>query len=62
MADYTMDDLEALEPEWEKVFGDMMPKGFEITPDQVPVMRQCIDERSQAPLEAYVATLGGNPY
>ena len=34
-----------------------MPFGFEVTPDQVPVMRECLRARSRKPLEDYVASL-----
>ena len=55
MADYTMDDLEALAPEWRRVFGEPMPMGFEVTPSLVPLMRRCIRARSQQELDDYVA-------
>ena len=54
---FSMDDLEALAPEWERVFGGPMPMGFEIGPEQVPIMRQCIRDGSRAPLQAYIAGL-----
>lgn len=58
MADYTWMDLEALRPEWEAAFdGAPMPMGFEVTPDQVPVLRKCIARKSQEPLDAYVSGL-----
>ena len=57
MMSYSWEDLEALRPEWERVFNTGMPMGFEITPDQVPMMKQCIEEKSEAPLEAYIASL-----
>ena len=56
MADttYTWEDLEALEPQWEALFGEGLPKGFEITPSQVPLIRRCLAERSTVPLDRYV--------
>ena len=59
MADlaYTWEDLEALEDDWLALFGDPMPKGFEITPSQVPLMRRCLVERSTVPLNRYVESL-----
>ena len=62
MAEYTMDDLEALAPDWERVFGEDMAMGFEIQPAQVPMLRECIRLRSQAPLEAYIESLEGRTY
>ena len=60
MADdtYTWEDLEALEPQWLALFGGPLPKGFEVTPSQVPLIRQCLAERSTAPLDRYVQSLG----
>ena len=57
MADYTWDDLEALVPEWERIFGETMPRGFEIGPSQVPIIRECIEKRSQEPIIRYVKSL-----
>ena len=60
MADtaYSWEDLEALEPQWLALFGGPLPKGFEVTPSQVPLIRRCIAERSTVPLERYVESLG----
>ena len=58
MADYTLDDLAALSPRWESVFGESLPMGFEITPAQVPMLRRCLRERSHEPLEEYIESLG----
>ena len=54
MPTYTWDDLDALCEQCESVFGEKMTFGFEIGPEQVPLMRECIEKRSQAPLEKYV--------
>ena len=54
---YTMVDLVRLAPRWEKVFGDTMPMGFEVGPEQVPIIERCIREKSREPLAEYVATL-----
>lgn len=60
MADttYTWADLEALGPQWEALFGKGLPKGFVIMPIHVPLIRQCIAERSTVPLDRYVQSLG----
>ena len=54
---YTMDDLFALAAEWEQVFGESMPAGFEIGPSDVPLMRQCIRERSRQALNDHIKAL-----
>ena len=54
---YTMADPERLGPQWEKVFGDTMPMGFEVGPEQVPIIERCIREKSRELLAEYVATL-----
>ena len=57
MSDYTDGDLSALAPEWERIFGKPMPRGFEVTPDQVPIIRECIEKRSTRPLNRYVSSI-----
>lgn len=54
MPSYTWADLDALREQWERVFEETMPYGFEIGPEQVPLMRECIEKRSREPLEKYV--------
>ena len=54
MVDYTWQDLEVLVPDWERVFEVPMPRGFEVGPDQVPIMRECIEKRSKRPLVRYI--------
>ena len=49
--------LEQLREDWETVFEEGMPWGFEIGEEQMPMLRECIDQESKAPLEAYVASL-----
>ncbi|MCY4607493.1 MAG: hypothetical protein OXD40_02695 [bacterium] len=55
---YTMTDLIALMPAWEKTFGEDMPFGFEVRPAQVPIIKECIAKRSQEPLNAFIRGLG----
>ena len=62
MAEYTMDDLLALQPRWLETFGDDLAYGFEIMPPQVPMLRQCLREKSKAPLRAFIKTLAGRAY
>ena len=51
-------DLLALQDEWEAVFnGETMPWGFEVGPEQVPILRECIRKRSRRPLDAFVRSL-----
>ena len=57
MANYGIEDLVALRQDWERVFGSSMPMGFEITPDQVPVIKKCIETESQKPLRDYIDSL-----
>ena len=54
---HTWNDLEALREPWAEVFGEPMGFGFEIGPEQFPMMRECIRTRSKAPLEAYIASI-----
>ena len=54
---HTWEDLEALREPWEATFGGTMPFGFEIGPEQVPMMRECIRTRSREPLKAYIASI-----
>ncbi len=54
---YTWQDLEDLAPEWYRLFGEEMPKGFEVTPEQVPIIRECIRTKSQKPLDDYARSI-----
>ena len=57
MVDYTWQDLEILVPDWERIFGETLPRGFVIGPDQVPMVRECIEKRSKRPLDLYIKSL-----
>ena len=52
---YIYDDLIALQAPWLATFGEPMPFGFQIGPNQVPILRQCLAEESQEPLDDFVA-------
>ena len=49
-------ELDGLREDWEAIFDESMPWGFGIDVEQIPILRQCIAERSQDALEAYFAT------
>ncbi len=51
---YDWEDLMSLRHAWEETFGESMPMGFEIGPDQYPTMKECIEKRDQAPLEDFI--------
>ncbi len=53
----TWSDLEKLAPDWYRTFGESMPMGFEVTPDQIDIIRDCIRQKSQKPLDDYVESL-----
>ncbi len=48
--DITLEEHDALAKEWHGVFGEEMPWGFGISPNEVPVLRQCIASQSKEPL------------
>lgn len=54
------DDFEDMRDRWEAIFDESMPWGFEIGEEQVPMLRQCIAERSKAPLQAYIDSIPKN--
>ena len=54
---YTIEDMVRLAPKWDEVFGEPMSIGFDVQPEQVPILERCIAEKSRAPLDAYIATL-----
>ena len=54
---YTWDDLMALRKPWEETFGETMAYGFEIGPDDVPLLRQCIAEKSRERLRRHIEEL-----
>ena len=45
------DERERLERDWWATFRAPMPYGFDVTDDDFPVLRECIEQRSQAPLD-----------
>ena len=57
MADYGIDDLIDLRDKWEEVFGSPMPMGFEIGPNQVPILKKCLESGDQKPLIDYVESI-----
>lgn len=57
MAEFTENDLDRIEPEWERIFGERMPRSFEVGPAQVPILRCCIEQRSMQPLHDYLRTI-----
>ncbi len=57
---YTMKDLIALMPVWERTFGNALPFGFVVGPAQIPIIKECIAKRSQEPLNAYIRGLGAD--
>ena len=57
MVEYTWDDLEALRPAWCETFGQELAMGFEIGPAQVPMLQECLKQKSQALLKAYIKAI-----
>ena len=49
--------LDELRSDWTALFNEPMPWGFEVGEEQIPMLRQCIAERSKAPLEVYIQSL-----
>ena len=43
-----------LSEEWEKVFGEPLKEGPMITSDVFPILRECLAQKSKAPMEVYV--------
>ena len=54
---YSMRGLIRLEPRWREVLGETMPQGFGIGPEAYPVLEECLDKRSQEPLDDYLREL-----
>ena len=48
------EEMRALSLRWQEVFGTGMPYGFEVTDEDAPIIRQCIEERSERPLNDLV--------
>ena len=57
MAKYDWKDLEDLRDDWFRVFGESMGMGFEISPEQFPMMKKCIETKSKKLLEEYIDSL-----
>ena len=58
MPEYTNEDLSDLMPAWHKVFPDYEIKmGFDITGDQVPILKECIRTESLKPLKDYLKAI-----
>ena len=57
MAEFTENDLDRIELEWERIFGERMPWRFQIGPAQLPVLRRCIEQRSMQPLKDYLRSI-----
>lgn len=54
MAEFTENDLDGIDLEWEQIFGERMPRSFGISPAQVPILRRCIEQCSMQPLNDYL--------
>ena len=50
-------DIEALRDQWDELFGEPVPMGWQIGPAQVPILRECIKKKSQKPLEDYIDSI-----
>lgn len=50
----TAQDWVELSEQWSETFGEELVSGFEITEDQIPLLRKCIAQKSQRPLEDYI--------
>ena len=48
------DEMERLSREWRRTFGVAMPYGFEVTDDDAPTIRRCIEEGSMHALDELV--------
>lgn len=53
-------DLDELREDWMAVFGEGMPWGFEVGEQQIPLLRQCVEERSREQLNDYIRSLPAN--
>lgn len=47
---YDWKDFVDVEERWMIVFGEHLGIGFGVVPDDIPVLEQCIETRSQEPL------------
>ena len=50
-------ELGRLAEEWERTFGEELPIGFETTPEEIPLIRRCIKENTQKPLDDHIKRL-----
>ena len=57
MAEYTLWDLWQLAPQWLETFGEELAMGFDIGPDEAPIIRQCLEQKSQQPLDDHMKSL-----
>lgn len=55
-SDVTQEVLDLME-EWRATFGEHMPWGFEVSQNEIPILRQCIEQKSQQPIEDFVRSL-----
>ena len=49
--------LDQLRQQWKELFGEELVISPWITPDDMPLIQQCIDEQSQEPLERHFEKL-----
>ena len=56
------DQIEELGLEWTRLFGEPMPFGFEIREEQLPILRQCIEQQSKRPLDVYIESIKGQQH
>ena len=43
-----------LEGKWYETFGDSMPQGFGVGPEQIPILKECIRLKSTKPIDDYL--------
>ena len=51
------ENLDQLRQQWKELFGEEFVFSPWITPDDMPLILQCIDEQSQKPLERHLEKL-----
>ena len=54
MTTYTFLDLFALEDEWEATFGESLSYGFNIGPNDVPLLQRCLAAKSKQELKDHI--------
>ena len=57
MTSDTTQEVLDLMAEWQAIFGEPMPWGFEVGENEIPILRQCIKQKSQQPIEDFVRSL-----